>query len=128
MAAATVAGMQRLHLVPARRWRHYATPGGRRPTFDYLTSLPTGERHLVAAEMRRVAVVGLTEARHLRGEIYEVRARGALEHRILFAREGQHRQILLALCAFTKKTQRTPLRELDLAERRLHDWRGRAPL
>jgi hypothetical protein len=71
----------------------------------------------------RKDVSGLTVARHLRGEIYEVRASGA--RTVLFASDGAKSQVLLAISAFTKKTQRTPPAEIRLAERRLADWRRR---
>lgn len=118
--------MQRLHVVPARRWRHFAIAGGRRPTYDYLLRLRPDERLVVLGEMRRVSTVGVSEARHLRGEIYEVRVRARVSHRILFAREGRHGHILLALHAFAKTTQQTPRHPLELAERRLSDWRSRS--
>jgi phage-related protein len=47
-------------------------------------------------------------------------------YRILFAREGAHGQVLLSLNAFNKKTQKTPSQQIDLAARRLRDWRSRA--
>jgi len=65
-------------------------------------------------------------ARHLRGSIYEVRTETATRSfRILFAPEGRFGQVLLSLSGFMKKTQKTPLRELKLAEDRLGDWRRR---
>jgi len=77
--------------------------------------------------MKEVAVDGLVAARHLRGDIYEVRADGErVTYRLLFATEGRRHQVLLSLEAFGKKTQATPLREIALAERRLRDWRSRA--
>ena len=118
--------MQRLHVVPARRWRHFATARGHRPTHDYLLQLHPEERLAAISEMRRVSTLGLSEARHLRGEIYEVRVRARVAHRILFAREGRHGHILLALHAFAKTTQQTPRHHLELAERRLRDWRSRS--
>ncbi|MCO5168219.1 MAG: type II toxin-antitoxin system RelE/ParE family toxin [Planctomycetes bacterium] len=76
--------------------------------------------------MKEVALEGLSAARHLRGDVYEVRAEGAeLSYRILFAAEGKFEQILLSLVAFEKKTQKTPPRQIRLAETRLADWRGR---
>ncbi|MSP63549.1 MAG: hypothetical protein EXR72_25040 [Myxococcales bacterium] len=42
---------------------------------------------------------------------------------MLFAKET--RFILLSLAGFAKKTQKTPARELETAERRLKDWRAR---
>ena len=77
--------------------------------------------------MAEVADVGLAAARHLQGELYEVRAWGETQtYRLLFASEGRFGQVLLALEAFSKKTQRTPRDRIDLALRRLQDWRSRA--
>jgi len=45
---------------------------------------------------------------------------------VLFAREGPRGQVLLSLNAFNKKTQKTPPEKIDLAARRLRDWRSRA--
>ena len=48
--------------------------------------------------MGAVAELGLAEARHLRGDIYEVRAAiGGQAFRVLYANEGKRGQILLAL-------------------------------
>jgi len=76
--------------------------------------------------MKDVAQTGLTAARHLRGEIYEVRADGDRQaFRILFATEGRREQVLLSLEGFSKKTQKTPPEKIQLAERRFADWRRR---
>ena len=77
--------------------------------------------------MKDVQVNGLDAARHLQGDLYEVRADGRqATYRVLFATEGARSQVLLGLSAFSKKTQKTPSGEIALAERRLRDWRGRA--
>ena len=39
--------------------------------------------------------------------------------------QGRYSQVLLALEAFSKKTQRTPPPKIELAEKRLADWRSR---
>ncbi|MGH7884039.1 MAG: type II toxin-antitoxin system RelE/ParE family toxin [Candidatus Dormibacteraceae bacterium] len=44
-------------------------------------------------------------------------------YRLVFAQET--RFILLALSVFTKGTRSTPNRELELAARRLQEWRSR---
>jgi phage-related protein len=76
--------------------------------------------------VNEVALEGLVAARHVRGEIYEIRADGdRVKYRILFSKEGRRGQILLALEAFGKKTQKTPPDAIALAERRLQDWRTR---
>lgn len=113
-----------------RRWRFYETATGRQPVRDFLDSLSGDDLAAVAAGMRDVARNGLIAARHLRGDIYEVREDGVDQtFRLLFAAEGQRGQILLALEGFSKKTRRTPPATIELAERRLNDWRrrGRRP-
>lgn len=69
---------------------------------------------------------GLPAAKHLRGDVYEAVADGPKRtFRILFATEGRYSQILLAVVAFAKKTRKTPPRMLELADKRLKDWRRR---
>ena len=110
-----------------RRWRHYETPSGRRPTKEFIDGLTVEDRASVLAAMAEVRDVGLAQARHLHGDVYEVRAPGAgVAYRILFAKEGDRGRILLALHAFSKKSQKTPATSLELAQRRLRDWRQRA--
>lgn len=88
--------------------------------------LPDVDKAEIVAAMRDIAVHGLELARHLRGEIWEVRASGEdLTYRILFAEEGKRGQVLLSLNGFAKKTQKTPNDEIETAERRLRDWRER---
>ena len=94
---------------------------------EFLRELSDADLAAVVAAMKEVAVDGLVAARHLRGDIYEVRADGErVAYRLLFATEGRLHQVLLGLEAFGKKTQTTPPREIALAERRLRDWRFRA--
>lgn len=76
--------------------------------------------------MQEVQQDGLIAARHVRGEIYEVRAESTNQtFRILFSAEGRFKQVLLSVVAFSKKTQKTPPQAIELAETRLRDWRER---
>ena len=112
--------------MPARRWRDYRTAAGRRPVKEFIGSLRDEEAAEVVAAMREVREEGLTAARKLRGDIWEVRADGnRVIHRVLFAPEGRRGLVLLALAGFTKKTPKTPPDVIALAERRLADWRSR---
>lgn len=71
-------------------------------------------------------MLGLRAARHVAGDIYEVRAEGKDQSfRILFAQEGARGQVLLAVDGFSKKTRRTPPAKVRLAQERLADWRRR---
>ncbi len=111
---------------PQRQWRDYRTESGRRPVKDFLDELTDEEVAAVVAGMKDVAARGLPAARHLRGDIYEVRADEATRSfRLLFATEGHYSHVLRSLSVFEKRTQRTPPAEIALAERRLGDWRAR---
>ncbi|MGH2754174.1 MAG: type II toxin-antitoxin system RelE/ParE family toxin [Actinomycetota bacterium] len=110
-----------------RRWRDYRTAAGRRLVNEFITKLSLDDQAEVAAAMQDVRENGLVVARHLRGDIYEVRATGIQEEfRILFATEGARSQVLLSLEAFSKKSRKTPPPKIALAERRLADWRRRS--
>ena len=110
----------------ARQWRMYETAAGARPVRKFLDALSDEDAAVVIDEMRAVARE-IARATHLRGDIYEVRAFGASEgFRILFGKEGRQGQVLLALTAFSKKTQQAPKSEIELAEKRLGEWRARA--
>jgi phage-related protein len=92
----------------------------------FLDQLSDEEAASVVAAMKEVGERSLAAARHLRGDLYEVRADASQRSfRILFAAEGRFGQVLLSLSAFEKRTQKTPQREIALAERRLASWRER---
>ncbi len=77
--------------------------------------------------MKDILKNGLEAAKHVEGEIYEVVAEGDRQtFRILFAKEGVHDQVLLSLDGFSKKTRKTPRPKIELAKRRLRDWRARS--
>jgi phage-related protein len=93
--------------------------------WDFLFDLDSDERAEVAAAMKEVEELGLSAARHLRDDIYEVRADAAKRSfRLLFSAEGRFGQVLLSLSAFEKRTQKTPEGEIKVAQRRLKDWRA----
>lgn len=70
---------------------------------------------------------GLTAAKHVQGEIYEVIAAGdRVTYRVLFAPEGDSDQVLLALEGLNKKTQKLPKKTIETAQKRLKDWRSRS--
>jgi phage-related protein len=76
--------------------------------------------------MGEVERTGVTAAKHVEGEIYEVKAEGDRQtFRVLFAQEGEHDQVLLALVGLSKKQQKLPREAIELARRRLKDWRSR---
>jgi phage-related protein len=109
-----------------RQWRDYRTAAGGRPVKDFLAGLTDEEAAAIVAGMKEVAQGGLREARHLRGDIYEVRADASTRSfRLLFSAEGRYGQVLLSLSLFEKRTRKAPSKEIELAETRLSEWRRR---
>ena len=97
------------------QWRDYRTSAGRRPVKEFLDDLTDEEVAEIVAGMKDIVANGLPAARHLRGDIYEVRADSATRSfRLLFATEGRYGQVLLSLSAFEKRTQRTPPNEISV--------------
>lgn len=110
-----------------RQWRDYATPAGNRPVKEFLKGLSADERAAIYAAMKEVREEGLGAAKHLDGDVWEVKADTADKFfRILFAPEGRYGQVLLALEGLAKKTRKTPPQTLKLAKKRLSDWRRRS--
>lgn len=64
--------------------------------------------------------IGEPYIKHLKGDIWELRP---LRNRILFAALVEGRFVLLHV--FLKKTQKTPVTEIEKAERELEDFRRR---
>jgi phage-related protein len=114
-----------MDLSPHLRWRWYRSASGNAPVKDFLDVLSDVDHAAVVAAMNEVRREGLTVARRLTGDLWEIRAIGIKAHyRLIFSQEG--RRALLALDVFDKDTQRTPARILKRAEQRLRDWRARA--
>jgi phage-related protein len=66
------------------------------------------------------------EEEHIAGEIHAIRVfLAGNTYRLLYAYEGQHDQVLLALHCFQKKDRKLPKRARELALKRLKDWRKR---
>src|SRR2546426_1435766 len=77
----------------------------------FLDGLTDEEVATIVAGMKEVAAEGLAAARHLQGEIFEVRADASTRSfRLLFSTEGRWTQILLSLSVFEKRTQRATTR------------------
>lgn len=111
--------------VAKRRWRFYETSAGRKVVREQLDALDDHAAEITAA-MAEVRREGRRAAKHLRGDVWEVKADyKGLAYRVLFAEEGDEGQVCLALELFSKKSQKTPPQTITLAERRLRDWRSR---
>jgi len=117
---------KRERAAPKRRWRDYRTGAGRPRIKEFLDKLSDEDAAEVVAAMGDVERSGITAVKHIEGELYEVKAEGERQtFRVLFAQEGEHEQVLLALVGLSRKQQKLPRDAIELAKRRLRDWRSR---
>jgi phage-related protein len=106
----------------------YQDARGRLPVSDWIHDLP---KHAQARVLKSIGLLkeygirlGMPHCRHLRGKLWELRvAAGRQDYRILYA--AMLGQQFIVLHAFSKKTAKTPAREMAIAERRLADYQAR---
>lgn len=96
--------------------------GSRSPVREFLQNLDTKTRARFAwsIEQLRLRNIRAREplVKHLRGKIWELREEGRTDiYRLLYSFMSGRRIVFLH--GFQKKSQRTPSREIEIAERRL---------
>jgi phage-related protein len=102
----------------------YRTESGNEIVRDWLRKLEQADRNVVGQDLMRVQFrwpVGMPLCRPLGDGLWEVRSDLGSNRiaRVLFCFvEGR----LLALNGFIKKTQRTPVAEIDLARKRMSEF------
>lgn len=106
----------------------YETATGRKVIEEFLDSLPAKDLAKVFRDIDVLAEYApdLHEpyTKHIEGQLWEFRSKFSSNiHRIFyFIWDGKK---LVLLHGFTKKTQKTPKKEIDIAKRRLDDYQLR---
>lgn len=98
----------------------YQNPDGHEPVRAWIKRLPPEDRKIIGKDIATVEYgwpVGMPLCRALSGGLWEVRSNlsGGRIARMLFCTV---RGSMVLLHGFVKKTQKTPLKELDLARQR----------
>lgn len=106
----------------------YVDPGGIEPVLEFLQSLDlrAQARFEWSIDQLRVRNTRAREplVRHLEGKIWELRRESSTNiYRLLYAFVPDRR--ILFLHGFQKKTQRTPRREIEIAQQRLEEFSRR---
>ena len=100
----------------------YRTAKGKSPVEEYISGLPKDDLARFTDVYKGIKEYGLAYARvhlkHLRGKLWEIKfsARSG-GYRIAYVMISQTEMIWLH--AFAKKTQKTPIRDLETAENRM---------
>ena len=97
----------------------FRTLGGREPVREWLQGLPESDRRLIGNEIRLLQFgwpLGMPLVRKLEPNLWEIRVRTGSGNARLLISLAEDTAILLH--AFMKKSQKTPLQDLQLARTR----------
>lgn len=101
----------------------YATAAGRRPVREWLLDLSKNDRRVIGKDIQKVEFgwpIGMPYCRPLGHGLWEVRsdlAGGRIARVIFCILRGE----MVLLHGFEKKTQKTPLHDIELARKRKWD-------
>lgn len=103
----------------------YRTSSGGEPVRNWLKALPTDERKIIGDDLKTAQFgwpLGMPLIHKLEADLWEVRSRLPQRiARVIFTVEGNK---MVLLHGFIKKSQKTPVEDLQLARRRLKALRG----
>jgi phage-related protein len=102
----------------------FQTPVGAEPVRTWFQELSAPDRRIVGRDLRTLEFswpVGMPLARPLGAGLQELRSNltGGRTARVLFFVVQEH---LIVVHAFIKKTQKTPMPDLELGRRRKREW------
>ena len=103
----------------------FKSGSGDEPVRDWLKGLSKEDRQSIGEDIAYVQYkwpIGKPRVDHLRGSIWEVRSKiGNRIARVLFAVEQSN---MILLHGFVKKTQQTDPADIELAIKRLKEWKN----
>jgi phage-related protein len=103
--------------------RFYRTAAGREPVLEWLRGLDKEDRRAIGLDLMRVQFgwpIGMPLVRSLKEGLWEVRSM-LPSRRIARLMLCFHENKIVALHAFIKKTQRTPLADINVARQRMRE-------
>ena len=103
--------------------RFYRTAAGWEPVLEWLRGLDKEDRQAIGLDLMRVQFgwpIGMPLVRSLKDGLWEVRSKlpGRRIARLMLC---FHENKIVALHGFIKKTQRTPLEDIDVARQRMKE-------
>ena len=104
----------------------FRTEGGTEPVRDWLKDLPLEDRREMGKDLMRAQwrwPVGMPLCRPMGEGLWEIRT-NLPSNRIARVLLGVDKDVLVALHAFIKKTQKTPTSELAVARKRLKELKS----
>jgi phage-related protein len=108
---------------------YYQAPNNTYPVKDFIESLEIKARARTARTLDLLEEfgieLGMPYARHLHDKLWEIRVRFKKDrHRIIYALLKDRTFVLLH--GFTKKSSSVPRQDMDIAQKRMHDYIARS--
>lgn len=103
----------------------YKTDSGKEPVREWLKSLPHNDRKILGEDIKTVQLgwpLGMPLVRKLNIGLWEIRSK--LDHRIARVFFTVAENVMVLLHGFIKKSQKTPVEDLNLAKKRLATLRS----
>jgi phage-related protein len=103
----------------------YSTQSGREPVREWLISLSKAEKKLIGEDIKTVQFgwpIGMPVVEKLDRDLWEVRT--TLKNKIARVLFTIHAGQIVLLHGFIKKTQKTPIEDLELAKGRMAEVKG----
>ena len=102
----------------------YETSSGRSPVTEFIDKQPKREQAIILAVLENICTYGFgakgATFKQLEGKLWEIKIKTpAGGYRLLYVTIEAH--LIYILHAFKKKTQKTPIKELAVARKRLKD-------
>lgn len=105
------------------RLAYYTTASGRRPVVDYVSGQDKPDRARLVEALEQIERHGFDAPRvvfrQIRGKLWEIKIEAKLSHRIFYA--SIDRDEIVLLHAYEKKSQKAPVAEIAVAERRMKE-------
>ena len=103
----------------------YKTPAGNEPVREWLISLEQEDKKTIGANIKTVEYgwpIGMPVSKPLGNNLYEVRSHISSKRiaRVIFIIMGNY---MILLNGFIKKTQKTPINEINLALKRVKEMK-----
>jgi len=104
----------------------YRSEAGNEPVREWLKGLPKEERRTIGEDIKTVQFswpLRMPLVRKLEGELWEIRS--TLRERVARVIFTQYGNAIVLLHGFIKKSQKTRIKDLELAKKRNHKLRGK---
>jgi len=95
----------------------------RTPVLDFIDAMNEIDQTKVLSCLKNIEDLGfdspIVQFRHIRGKLWEIKIQASNGYRFFYV--GLHSDVLVLLHAYKKQSQKAPIKEITIAEKRLSE-------